>query len=141
MGGDRMNDVDKLNNISVKSPDYVVAKKLIDLWQSAGKRGIKFSLSMRKVRYLLARKTCYYTGVAFVPNDAKFGRSVDRVDNTKGYTDENTVACLTMFNNAKNNLTIPEIEMLYKGVMRHQKKLNRKNNVHTQLPKVSKEVG
>ena len=100
--------------------DLKVAKKLTSLSSSAFSRGIDFDLSFKKVKQLLTRKTCYFTGIKF----DKFNiRSIDRVDNTRGYVNDNVVACTKDFNEIKRDLTLKQIEMLYKKVFKHQGKL------------------
>ena len=93
--------------------DITVAKKLVMLNQSANKRGIEFGLSFATVKRLLSRKTCYYTGVPFTEANP---RSIDRVDNDKGYVDGNVVACTVAVNQLKSNLTVKQLDMLYKKV-------------------------
>ena len=92
--------------------DLDVANKLIKLHQSAKDRNIEFNLSLKKVRQLLQVKTCYYTGVEF-EETGQLARSIDRVDSTLGYVDDNVVACTVDINGKKANLTNEEIEMLY----------------------------
>lgn len=100
--------------------DLKIAKKLTSLSSSANSRGIRFNLSFRKVKQLLTRKTCYYTGNRF---DNTNVRSIDRVDNTRGYVDDNVVACTRHFNSCKSDLSMKEIELMYKKSFKHQGKL------------------
>lgn len=99
--------------------DITVAKKLVSIEDSATKRGIKFNLSFRKCKRLLMTKKCYYTGAEFEDGDYL---TFDRVDNDKGYTDDNVVACSKSFNEIKKNLTIDQINLLYRKVNGHGKK-------------------
>jgi|APCry1669190288_1035285.scaffolds.fasta_scaffold86230_2 hypothetical protein len=101
-------DVEVQENVS----DLDVANKLIKLYQSAKDRNIDFDLTLKKVRQLLQVKTCYYTGVKFEEN-GQLARSIDRVDSSLGYVDDNVVACTVDINGKKANLTNQEIEMLY----------------------------
>jgi hypothetical protein len=64
-------------------------------------------------------KRCYYTGERF---DEENTLTFDRVDNNKGYTDDNVVACSRSFNELKKNLTVDEITLMYKKVSNHLKK-------------------
>ena len=90
--------------------DIKVAKKLLALHSSAKSRDIEFNLTFKKVKQLLTRKTCFYTGTPF---DNKYnGRSIDRVDNTKGYIDSNVVACTVRINSLKSDLSIGELNRL-----------------------------
>ena len=101
--------------------DYYIAKKLVQLKQSADSRKIEFALKFKTVKKLLSAKTCYYTGKTFTKKGPG-ARSIDRVDATKGYTDDNVVACTTDINAKKTNLTVDEILVISKRVQMHQKK-------------------
>lgn len=93
-------------------PDIEVAKKMINLQQSATSRNIEFDLSFETVKSLLLRTNCYYTGLKF-EDEGKFSFSVDRVDSKKGYIEGNVVACTIDINSKKSNLTMEEINQLY----------------------------
>ena len=108
-----------MNNIS----DLEVAKKLVAIKTSADSRGIDFDLSLRRVRQLLATKRCYISGVKLNkiqhdPNQLTF----DRLDNIKGYTDYNVVACSLKMNRLKDSLTVEDITMLYMAIQKKSKK-------------------
>jgi hypothetical protein len=94
-----------------KLPDIEVAKKMINLQQSATSRNIEFDLTFETVKHLMTRTHCYYTGVKF-EEDGKIAFSVDRVDSKKGYVEGNVVACTVDINSKKSNLTHEEIKML-----------------------------
>jgi hypothetical protein len=85
--------------------DLRVAKKYVSLQQSAKKRGKDFDLSLTSLKNLLKAKKCYYTGVPLTHAT----RSIDRVDNTKGYIKGNVVACHTNINQLKGNLEMDTI--------------------------------
>lgn len=103
--------------------DLEVAKKLVAIKTSADSRGIEFDLSLRRVRQLLNTKKCFISGVKLNrihqdPNQLTF----DRLDNTKGYTDENVVACSSRLNKLKDSLTVEEITMIYMAIHKKIKK-------------------
>jgi hypothetical protein len=104
--------------------DYYIAKKLVQLKQSADSRRIEFALKFKTVKKLLSAKTCYYTGKVFTKKGPG-ARSIDRVDATKGYTDNNVVACTTEINAKKTNLTVDEILVISKRVQLHQRKTDK----------------
>ena len=98
--------------------DYHIAKKLIQLKQSADSRKIPFSLKFATVKKLLNAKICFYTGKPFAKKGLD-ARSIDRVDSSKGYIDDNVVACTVDVNIKKTNLTAQEILMIAKKVNMH----------------------
>jgi hypothetical protein len=90
---------------------------------SADNRGIEFDLSLKRVRQLLNTKKCFISGerlnrIQQDPNQLTF----DRLDNTKGYTDDNVVACSLRINRLKDSLTIDDITMLYMAIQKKSKK-------------------
>jgi hypothetical protein len=92
--------------------DIEVAKKLINIYQSAQDRKLQFNLSFEYVKKMLEYKTCYYTGKPFT-EDGPNARSFDRVDSDKGYIEGNVVACTIEINGKKSNLSFEEISCLY----------------------------
>jgi hypothetical protein len=103
-----------------KTSDYYIAKKLVQLKQSADSRGIPFKLSFKTVKRLLTAKKCYYTGRSFAASGLN-GRSVDRVDSSIGYVEGNVVPCTVDINQKKSNLTHAEIHAISKKITQHQK--------------------
>lgn len=87
-----------------------VSRKHINLYKSAMNRGKEFNLSVSDVRRLLTKKTCAYTGVKLTeslggnnptrPTD----RTIERVDDSKGYVKGNVVAVCYQANHLKNVL-------------------------------------
>ena len=110
----------KVENFHVnRVTDLVIAKKLVQLAKSAGSRNIHFDLSIGKVRDLLKKKVCYYTGIAFKEGDDDlYIKTIDRLDNTKGYVDDNVVACCKFINEKKGSMTVDDIELIYKGIQK-----------------------
>jgi hypothetical protein len=100
--------------------DLEVAKKLININQSAIDRGIEFNLSFEYVKKMLEYKTCYYTNVTFT-EDGGTARSFDRIDSDKGYVEGNVVACTIDINGKKSNLTFDEIACLYNKLVKIKK--------------------
>lgn len=98
-----------------KISDLDVAKKMLNLKQSADSRNIKFDLSFLVLKNLMEQKKCFYTGRVF---DCKgdYALSIDRIDNKIGYVDGNVVACTVEINRKKTDITIEEIEMIYKAI-------------------------
>jgi len=116
-----------------KLPDIEVAKKMINLQQSATSRNIEFDLYFETVKHLMTRTHCYYSGVKF-EEEGKLAFSVDRVDSKKGYIEGNVVACTVDMNSKKSNLTIEEISSLNSKIeefLNKQKKTTRKKSKPT----------
>lgn len=105
----------------MKVSDIDVAKKLLSIAASAADRGIEFDLSFNKMKKLMEQKKCYYTGIEF-EETGKFARSIDRVDNSKGYVDSNVVAANIYINGKKKDLSIEEINLIFKKVLLHTQK-------------------
>lgn len=95
--------------------DLDVARKLSQIYQSAEKRGIECSISLKKVKQLLNRKRCFYTRKKFELK-GEFAKTFDRVDNDLGYTDGNVVACTHRINVLKNNVSLKEITLLHQSL-------------------------
>ena len=99
--------------------DLEVAKKMINIYQSAMDRKIEFNLSFEYVKKMLEFKTCYYTNVLFT-EDGIHARSFDRIDSDKGYIEGNVVACTIDINGKKSNLTFEEIACIYHKLAKHK---------------------
>jgi hypothetical protein len=104
------------HNKNIEISDVEVAKKLINIYQSAMDRKLEFGLSFESVKNLLRHQTCYYTGRKF-ESEGPYSRSIDRVDSAKGYIEGNVVSCTIDINGKKSNLSDDEIELLYKKIV------------------------
>ena len=120
-----------------KSPsdpsDVEVAKKLLNIHQSAMDRKLEFNLSFESVKTLLKFQTCYYTGRRF-EQDGPYSRSIDRIDSSKGYVEGNVVSCTVDINGKKSNLSDEEIELLYTKIVLHKKKDFTEENLELLTP-------
>jgi hypothetical protein len=79
---------------------------------AASSRGFAFELSKEQVK-TLAESSCFYCGRSQVQStfsEGSFGAfnhvGIDRVDNTKGYTVENSVPCCKDCNRMKGSLSL-----------------------------------
>lgn len=106
---------------AIEPSDVEVAKKLLNIHQSAMDRKLEFNLSFESVKTLLKFPTCYYTGRKF-DNEGPYSRSIDRIDSSKGYIEGNVVSCTVDINGKKSNLSDDEIELLYHKIVLHKKK-------------------
>jgi hypothetical protein len=124
------NQIDQLETIvqenapnppeQIELTDFAVAKKLIQLKQSADSRGVEFNLSFKTVKKLLMAKVCYYTKKPF--GDGLQARSIDRVNSKKGYVEGNVVPCTVEINQKKSNLDAEDIILMAKRIIEHQLK-------------------
>ena len=106
-------------------PDIEVAKKMINLQQSATSRNIDFDLSFETVKMLMTRTHCYYTHVYF-EDEGKLSLSIDRVDPKKGYVEGNVVSCTIDINSKKANLTIEELHLISENIKAFYSKTTKK---------------
>ena len=107
--------------------DVEVAKKLINIYQSAQDRKLQFNLSFEYVKRLLEYKTCYYTNKPF-SEDGPNARSFDRVDSDKGYIEGNVVACTVDINGKKSNLSFEDISCIYLKLVKKKGKIENSND-------------
>lgn len=116
----KMKEEEENNNLVT---DIQVARKYINIMDSARVRNIEFNMSLKKVKQLLNTKRCYFSKeiLSRIPNEPN-QLTFDRIDNKKGYTDDNVVVCSYKINKLKSNLTIDEIKMLHFGINKFLKK-------------------
>lgn len=100
--------------------DLEIAKKMLKIHQSAIDRNLEFNLKFESVKKLMSYPNCYYTDRKFEP-DGNYSRSFDRIDPSKGYVEGNVVACTIDINGKKSNLSLEEIECLYKKLINRKK--------------------
>jgi hypothetical protein len=108
---DKMNfkqeKISALRELLDKNPckDLEFAHKYIQKSQSAGDRGIDFSLTFSEYKKLLSRKTCAYTGATMNSlRESPNQRTLDRFDSSKGYISGNVYAVTVQANAVKNLL-------------------------------------
>jgi hypothetical protein len=79
------------------------------------KRALKFKLTKSQVREITS-SNCHYCGVSpqrvsvSQAGDVYVYNGIDRVDNKKGYIEENCVPCCTLCNRAKSNYSVEVFE-------------------------------
>lgn len=91
------------NELNQVKFDTYVSLKLLHKSIQCSQRGIEFALTFADMKRLLSRKKCYYSGITLTM-EGKHSHSIDRIDDTKGYTSDNTVACSSYINGLKNEL-------------------------------------
>ena len=77
-------------------------------------------LSLWSLVNLFKARRCFYTGEEFDHLDptGRNHRTIDRVDNSKGYVQGNVVACAHWFNQLKADITKEQVVMLQRGLKR-----------------------
>lgn len=103
--------------------------------RSAEKRGHKWNLTKEKFKEL-TKQNCYYCGRPpfnkrihnkITTNGAYIYNGVDRIDNSKGYTKNNSVSCCKDCNRAKRKLTQTEFLQLVAKIYNNVLNKNRQN--------------
>ena len=84
--------------------DADVARKFLQVEDSARKRGIEFSLNLTTVKNLMKAKKCKYTGWDYNYTDPEHSPTFDRLDHNKGYVKGNVVSCMKCINDLKSIL-------------------------------------
>ena len=98
--------------------DYFIAKKYISMKESAEKRGITFDLPLQSLINIMKANKCFYTGVLLndIENDPN-KRTIDRIDNSKGYIKGNVAACSLSFNQRKGCITKEDVKILSRHLL------------------------
>jgi hypothetical protein len=83
--------------------DVRIAHKYVAKKSNAFNRGFDFTLTFSEYKRIATRKTCYYTGIRLTDDDdtSPNHRTIDRIDNSKGYVSGNCVACSNLANSIK----------------------------------------
>ena len=92
--------------------------------KSASNRRLTFDLTIHKLSKELKKKTCPFLGIKLL---SRFGyiavdgeptpdnlATLDRIDSSLGYTDENTIICSMRANSVKGNGTLEEFKKIVK---------------------------
>ena len=87
--------------------DERIARSYISKIDNAKTNGHEFSLTFNQYKKIVSRKTCYYTSLPFSNDNQDYKKTLDRIDNSKGYINGNVVACLNVVNNIKAALENP----------------------------------
>lgn len=95
-----------------------IAKKFINKAKNAEEKGQEFTLTLREFRRLMLLKRCHYTGVKLQDGNPLFvdGRTIDRIDSSKGYIKGNVVICSSYFNQLKGVFEDANSSITLKGL-------------------------
>jgi len=98
-----------MKKIDGKPTILYIAQKMVQLYESAAKRGLECDLTYTEVRNLVTTKQCYISGIPIFTYYMKSGdtmpfdyRTIDRIDSSKGYVKGNVAACSHLANSLKN---------------------------------------
>ena len=91
-----------------------IRHKYIHFKCAAKNRNLEFLLTKEEA-YLLFNAQCYYCG-------KQYCLGIDRLDNSKGYTKENSVPCCGCCNKMKMDLTLPFFIQQIKKIYKNHKK-------------------
>ena len=93
----------------MKQEDILIARRYVTKASNATKAGHEFKLTYAQFKKLVKQKHCYYTGVLLNSTDDNSSNyiTLDRLDNSIGYTKENTVAAASFVNQFKAILENP----------------------------------
>jgi len=95
--------------------------------RQAKRRNYEFNISDEKFVELISDK-CYYCGSFKYSNSVKirdkmfYYNGIDRIDNTKGYVNNNVVSCCKICNQAKRDLTLKEFNEWRQQMVNHVNK-------------------
>ena len=88
--------------------DLEIATRYVRKAESSRDRGIPFLLSFTSYKNLMRAKRCYYSGIKLTQKPIgekgirQTDRTLDRIDNSKGYEKGNVVACCHSVNKFKS---------------------------------------
>ncbi len=83
--------------------DTLVALKYLGKKRNALSRGIEFKLTLADMARIMRSKRCFYSGVSLTL-DGVNKLTIDRIEESEGYTKSNSVACSKQVNDLKNKL-------------------------------------
>lgn len=83
--------------------DTLVALKYLGKKRNALSRGIEFKLTLADMARIMRSKRCFYSNVPLTL-DGVNKLTIDRIDASKPYTKDNSVACSKQVNDLKNKL-------------------------------------
>ena len=102
--------------------DIKIAQRYVSKAQRAKAKGIPFELSFTAFKNMMRAKYCFYSGVELTEPDSSIlsatARTIDRIDNSKGYVSGNVCACSNAANNFKSLLEGPDFALDKKTIVK-----------------------
>lgn len=112
--------------------DVELAKSYVNRSAKAKAKGLEFSISFAEYQALMSEKRCHYTGMEIFPPEGTVQnyntRTIDRVDQNKGYVSGNCVACSRYFNSLKSVIENGNNDLTFDHLRRGVFVLNRDLN-------------
>lgn len=103
--------------------DNLFQYRLLSARSRAKKKGIEVKLSVKFLKQLFEdqKGLCYYSGLPMeMTKVSRYSMSIDRMDSTKGYTEDNIVLVASIVNTMKNDLPIKDfIDVVNSIAMRY----------------------
>lgn len=104
----------------LNTEDVKLCGSYLEHAKNANLRSIPFLLSFTKFKRLMKTKYCFYTGVlldrSVLENDLY--PTIERLNSSLGYTDDNVVVVCKRINSVKSNISIEDIRDIYDGLKR-----------------------
>lgn len=120
---------DNENRIKLYGVEWYNKNKARALWnaakQRAKKKNLEFNLSLDRIKIAIELGICEITGISFCGEKKRksaFSPSIDRKDNSKGYTDDNINVVCWGFNTAKNEFSIEDYIKIATSIIQNNKK-------------------
>lgn len=109
----------KQNSDYAMTPAKRSSAKLQHLRKRAADKGLEFDLDEAWLASKLALTHCEVTGIEFQGAGVKspWALSIDRTDNSKGYTKENCKVVVWLYNNCKNKYSEADIMKLARALV------------------------
>lgn len=108
------------NSLNLKQRGTRPRFKYKCLKNSAKTRGYEMTISYEKYLDILS-KGCYYTGEDLL-SSSYTGHCLDRIDNSKGYTEDNVLPCTGWVNKLRGNfLTVEETKVAVDAILNFRK--------------------
>jgi hypothetical protein len=110
--------------------DLKIAKKYLQKEINAKKAGHDFKLSFAEFKRLMNRRLCSYSGLELIEENEKFcSRTIDRIDQTKGYINGNVEIVAYGINALKATIENPIHEMTLEAFIKTARALNKQQKV------------
>lgn len=135
----RDSEVEKLRQALFRQKNFAASMLSRSKFQ-ASKSNVYFGLDLKWFKSELAKGKCAATGISFVLPSYQPGArgkrgpwtpSVDRIDNSKGYTRSNSRLVVWIYNLAKNSYDEADVHKMCAAFV-HRSKLNTDNGAPTQ---------